>query len=374
MLRRVAIVLSMLGGVACASTPTVAPLGADPVVPGAGERVNVSHAYIVVDSSDSVREAFPTEKALVQSFVAAMPDGEYEVAGIAFGGYERQASAPEKFNRKNAQANADALEHLGEGTPLDRAILELQPLTQGKFGHGAVVIFSDGHPTDPIGRELDSEQVVAAARTLREGWEGRLCFYTVQVGDDAEGAAFLKRLSEATDCGGTRTLAGIQNVAALQNFEREIFFGAAPVVAAAPGDADGDGITDDKDQCPGTPLGVTPDGRGCWTLPGIQFAFDSADIKNVYDDRLDELTKVLRDNPGMKLAVDGHTDSVGPEGYNQGLSQRRAKSVHDYLVSKGIDDDRIHARGFGESRPAASNDTKEGRALNRRTELTALER
>ena len=74
------------------------------------------------------------------------------------------------------------------------------------------------------------------------------------------------------------------------------------------------------------------------------------------------------------VEVAGHTDSIGTEEYNEGLSQRRAQSVLDYLVEQGINASRMTAKGYGESQPIASNDTSEGRAKNRRTELVVLER
>ena len=76
----------------------------------------------------------------------------------------------------------------------------------------------------------------------------------------------------------------------------------------------------------------------------------------------------------MVVEVAGHTDSTGAEEYNQGLSERRANSVKDYLVSKGVQAQRLQAKGYGESMPVASNDTKEGRAENRRVELIVLDR
>ena len=147
------------------------------------------------------------------------------------------------------------------------------------------------------------------------------------------------------------------------------------MTVALPGaDTDGDGIPDDIDQCPGTPNGVTPDGRGCWVVPGLRFAFDKSDIKPRYHEHLANMVRVLRENPGMRIRIDGHTDSVGAEEYNQGLSERRAAAVRNYLTSQGIDASRVTAKGFGEKAPAYTNETEEGRAGNRRTEITALER
>jgi OOP family OmpA-OmpF porin len=377
MVRRFAIALSLLGGIACASSPEVSPISVSPVVPGSNERVNVSHVYVLVDSSSSIAQDFAAQKATVQSLAAAMPDGDYQVAAIAFGGYERQSQGLNPFDRENLKQGAANLRFLSEGTPLDRVITELTPETQGKFGRGQVVVFSDGLPTDPVGREIDDETVIAAARQLRSDWEGELCFHTVQTGNDPEGAAFLTKLSQATSCGSARSLSSIQTADALQAFEREIFFGraavVAPVVRGVAGDADGDGVMDEDDQCPGTPGGATADGRGCWVVPGLQFAFDKADIKPRYEGDLQHIVRVLKENPGIEVRLDGHTDSTGAADYNQALSERRARAVEVYLEKNGIAAGRVSSRGFGESRPAYSNDTEEGQAKNRRTEITVLQ-
>lgn len=147
-----------------------------------------------------------------------------------------------------------------------------------------------------------------------------------------------------------------------------------PVVMAMPGDADGDGVTDDKDACPGTPKGVAVDDRGCWALSNaLLFDFDKAVVKNDYHHILDYTKEAFDAFPNMKVQVDGHTDSTGPDAYNQNLSERRAKAVMNYLIKTvGIDASRLTAVGFGESKPAYPNDTKENRAKNRRVEFTPV--
>lgn len=370
MLRRVALVSCLLGGLACA-TPSVAPLGAGPITAGPGERVAVTHSYLIVDSSESVTEAFPTEKALVESFVAAMPDGRYDAGSTVFGGYERQKEALAPFNRAASKANASEIEHLSEGTPIDRVLGEVGEDLAGKSGQAAVVIFSDGRPTDPVGREVAEQKVLDAAGALAQGYQGQVCLHTVHVGDDPAGAEFLRKLSARTGCGSARSLQSVMNVAALQNFEREVYLAsAAPAVAAAPRDSDGDGVMDDRDQCPGTPRGVKVDARGCWVIPNLRFAFDSSKIEPQYYDELNQIAEVLKANPSAAGFIDGHTDSVGTDEYNQGLSQRRAQAVLDYLVQAGVPASVLEARGFGESKPAFGNETADGRAGNRRVELS----
>lgn len=155
---------------------------------------------------------------------------------------------------------------------------------------------------------------------------------------------------------------------------------AAPVVvAAAPVDSDGDGVNDDRDQCPGTAAGTRVDATGC-PLPVTQvasiklkvnFDFDSTKVKEMYFNDISELAEFLKRFNDLQVDVEGHTDSVGPENYNQQLSQRRAQAVVDLLVNQhGISADRLEAVGYGEARPVASNDTSEGRAANRRVMAT----
>jgi OOP family OmpA-OmpF porin len=104
-------------------------------------------------------------------------------------------------------------------------------------------------------------------------------------------------------------------------------------------------------------------------LRGINFAFDSSKIEPEFEPVLDVAVQELRDNPTVNIEVAGHTDATGADDYNQGLSERRANSVVDYLVSKGIDRSRLSAAGYGESQPVADNSTRDGRAQNRRVEL-----
>jgi OOP family OmpA-OmpF porin len=271
-------------------------------------------------------------------------------------------------------ANVAAVERLREGTPLDRVFKEVGADLQGKSGQAAVVVFSDGNPTDPVGRQIDEQSVLDAAAGLATSYQGQVCIHTVHTGDDAAGAEFLRKLSATTGCGSARSASSVMNVAALQNFEREVYLAAAPAdVAAAPRDSDGDGVMDDVDQCPGTPAGVTVDPRGCWVIRNLRFAFDSSTIEPQYYDELNEVAARLKQvGPDVPIRIDGHTDSVGSDAYNQALSERRARAVHDFLVKAGVPDAQIETRGFGESQPAYSNADAEGRAGNRRTELSRL--
>lgn len=107
-------------------------------------------------------------------------------------------------------------------------------------------------------------------------------------------------------------------------------------------------------------------------LRNIFFDFDKATIRPESANELDRLIKLLTENPTIRIELGSHTDSKGSDDYNQKLSQQRSQSVVSYLISKGIAASRLEAKGYGETVPIATNDTDEGRQLNRRTEFKIL--
>ena len=145
-----------------------------------------------------------------------------------------------------------------------------------------------------------------------------------------------------------------------------------PACKQGPKDSDGDGVIDSQDRCPNTPKGATVNKVGCWIVKGLLFDFNKADIKPKYYKNLQEVIKVLKANPGLKVEIQGHTDNIGSAAYNMKLSLRRAQAVANYLVKHGISASRLKVKGYGFTRPVASNDTPEGRALNRRVQLKPL--
>ncbi len=130
-------------------------------------------------------------------------------------------------------------------------------------------------------------------------------------------------------------------------------------------------MCDAADKCPGTAAGAKVDSVGCpmeQTLK-LLFDFDSAELRPESITELERVVKFMGDVPFAKTMVEGHTDSKGSDEYNQKLSDRRAKSVFDYLTSRGVDPSRLSSVGKGESAPIADNATDEGRQENRRVML-----
>lgn len=147
-------------------------------------------------------------------------------------------------------------------------------------------------------------------------------------------------------------------------------------------DSDGDGIGDNVDACPtvagakmnkGCPE-VTKEVKEVMTraLKGVQFETNKDVLLPSSYPVLNEVVKVMMEHPEYKLAVDGHTDNVGEDEANMILSKKRAQAVGVYLMSKGIQADRLNVQGYGETQPKALNDTEDGKALNRRVEFKVV--
>jgi outer membrane protein OmpA-like peptidoglycan-associated protein len=144
-------------------------------------------------------------------------------------------------------------------------------------------------------------------------------------------------------------------------------------------DKDGDGVNDEEDKCPNE-IG-TASNNGCpeikeeikrkidYTAKNILFRSGSASMRSASYIPLNELIVVLKENPTIIITIEAHTDNMGTTQNNQLLSERRAKTVADYLILKGISADRVTWSGFGETLPIADNETENGRAQNRRVEF-----
>ncbi|MES2886229.1 MAG: OmpA family protein [Pseudomonadota bacterium] len=181
----------------------------------------------------------------------------------------------------------------------------------------------------------------------------------------------------------------------------------AEIVPVAAGDADNDGVPDDRDQCPETPAGATVDENGCpppeaapepapaadcippgpgepidlngckagdaIVLRGVTFELDSARLTPNAKVILDGVADALLAQQAIKAEIGGYTSSEGSEAHNQKLSERRAASVMEYLTGRGVTADRLTSQGYGEASPVSDNSTEDGRELNRRVELKVMD-
>ncbi len=153
--------------------------------------------------------------------------------------------------------------------------------------------------------------------------------------------------------------------------------------AGIPVDANGcpratdmDGVADYRDACARTPTGTRVDARGCplageriAIVTNINFDFDHTDVRDDVRKRLSRVIQLLKELPEVDVKIVGYTDDIGSAKYNLSLSLRRAESVRDYIVTRGIGGMRLSVAGRGKTEPLVSNSTPEGRAVNRRVEF-----
>ncbi len=222
----------------------------------------------------------------------------------------------------------------GRYTPMAPGMQKLDETLQRLSGDVAVIMFSDGEANrggDPV----------AEARAMKEKYGNRLCFHVVSLANKPEGEKVLQEIAQLNNCVYV-SAADLQNPEMLKNFVKDIFYDFKPVK------------------------------REVIILRGINFDFDKYNIKPEAQAILDSGVEILKKHPEIKIVIEGHTDSIGSEAYNQKLSEKRAKAVYDYFVKKGISPDRMKTVGYGETRPKADNSTEEGRAINRRVEIKVV--
>ncbi|VAW53595.1 Outer membrane protein A precursor [hydrothermal vent metagenome] len=142
-------------------------------------------------------------------------------------------------------------------------------------------------------------------------------------------------------------------------------------------DTDKDGVYDRLDECADSSSAFRVDEKGCSIIElefgGVNFELQSFELTQTSKDLLNDVVVTINASPELeKIEVSAHTDDKGPEKYNLKLSKQRAKEVRSYLIKKGVREDRLVSKGYGESQPIADNKTEEGRAKNRRVELTVI--
>jgi OOP family OmpA-OmpF porin len=340
----------------------------------------VDNFIVVFDASSSMRHKykgtpkFDIAKTIGNQMNQTIPELG-QTAGVRSFGHDPAVSknytellyGMETYSTANASGALATITKPGGFSPLGTALAAVTNDLDGLPGiHNAVIIVSDG---------MDMEPNIGQVQALKDKYGSSICFYPIQVGDAPEGKAFLQEVARIGDCGFFSTADDIIIGDGMAAFVEKVFLTkktmkpAAVPMKAAKNDSDGDGVYDDEDKCPGTPVGAKVNAMGCWTLDSVLFDFDKAEIKPEGFPLLDEIVVILKKNPAMSVELAGHTDNVGTEAYNMDLSMRRSNSVAAYLVSKGIMRNRLATTGFGFKKPVALNGTKFGRSLNRRVEL-----
>jgi OOP family OmpA-OmpF porin len=297
------------------------------------------------DQSGSMYMTYPgfnnwTKMALVKQTMGHMnsmiPELGYQGSIYLFAPFQ-EVLAPMVFEQvtfANAiQTIKDEQGIFNRRTPMGWGIADLNPVVGQIGGKIAVIVFSDGRHNLPWGTDpiVDAQAVIAA--------NPGVCFHVVSFATDPAAVDLLKRLAALNNCVFADGIALMQDPVLMDKFVREVFYDEIPEALI---------------------------------LRTVHFDFDKYNIKPIAAEILDGNAQVLQNNPDVNVMIEGHTDAIGSVEYNQGLSERRARSVYDYFVTKGVAPERMTTQGSSELKPIATNRTSQGRAINRRAEIHVM--
>ncbi len=325
------------------------------------------HFIVVFDASSSMGEVykgsvhaghskFDVAKDLVHRMNVTMPAMPIQGGMTAFGLDPNVSKhpttvvyGPTDYTQAGMEEGLSAIGMPGGTTPLGLGLASAGDMLKNASGDVAVILFSDGK------ENTTTTPAIEAAQALKQQFGPNLCLHTVFVGNTGQGRQLMSDLAAATDCGVAASADEIASSQGMADFVEKVFLAAAaPKPKPAPKPA---------------PL---PQPKISWILSGVNFDLNSDVVREDAKEILKSDIKILRENPQIRVEVQGHTCDLGAAEYNRNLSDRRAKSIKAYLVSQGVEENRLEARGYGEDRPRFPNDGEENRKKNRRVELVPL--
>lgn len=279
----------------------------------------------------------------------AIPALDYNSAVALFAPFEVQC-APKPYSEANVAAAVSGVDTdfpiFNRQTPMGNGLADVNPVLSQLSGKTALIIFTDGESN--IGSDP-----VAVAKDMAAKYGSNLCVHVVSYADSAKGQAVVDGIRSAFPCSVAADGATFADASALGQYARAVFYDE---VADAPAPAP-------------APVVVAPAPAKEVVTFNLNFGFDKYQITDEMIPVLEQAKMILEEDASATYEISGHTDATGTEEYNQGLSERRANSVMEWLVANGISKDRLEAKGYGELSPKYDNTTKEGRKLNRRVEI-----
>jgi OOP family OmpA-OmpF porin len=305
---------------------------------------------------DTGEKKIELAKQSVKAVNQEIPELDYQSSLLTFAPYSKMYPSEGAAGAYSTSDYGNAVDYVstnfniyGRLTPMGPDTYDLDPVLQNLSGKTAVIIVSDG--LDNLG--IDA---VEATRDIYNRYPGSVCFHVISFATKPEGEATLSRIAELRDCSvmvrGEDILGSEANA---EQFARDVFYDVV--------------IEKEKMEPEPEPTPqVEPEVEDVISLRSVHFDFDKSNIRPDMRPILDEAARLIKQEEG-DLMLEGHTDSIGTEEYNMGLGRRRANSVKQYLIDKGVDANRLDTKSYGESQPKYTNETAEGRALNRRVEL-----
>jgi OmpA-OmpF porin, OOP family len=319
---------------------------------------------------DPAYSKFEFAKGVSKAFNQTIPDfeltgmirtfGEPVYHSIHYGLDPKDNTKKLKYDRYEYGRGFDKIFQAKGASPLYGSLSEVSKDWFDDKGDIAVIVVSDGKDMD--------EREVQAAMDLKNRYGDRICIYTILIGNDPFGRSVMDRIAQSGKCGVALNGDQLLDKKRMEKFTRSVFLKRASKEYIA---MDGDGIPDWCDLCPGTKE-ATDAGWDLVIQADVLFDFDKYNLKPEGIAALEQITQYLKQNPMLNLHISGHTDNFGSMAYNITLSKQRALSGYNYLVNKGIAPQRLSMSWHSYTILVATNETPEGRALNRRLEFEFL--
>ena len=349
----------------CATAPPMAPFSPMDLngKVRSGDYVAKPDAFVVVfDGSSSMGEAykgslntgnskFAVAKDLVDRMNKTMPALPMQGAIVAFGLTKKPTTTVyglTDYAQDSMGQSLGAISKPAGTTPMGMGLAEASALLKDTSGEVAIIVFGDGEENTITTGALD------AANALKEAFGDRACLYTVFVGNTDKGRKLMSDVAATSACGSATSADELASADAMAAFVEKVFLkkGMAKKPMAKP-----------------KPM---PQPKISWILSGVNFDLGKDVVRPDAKEIMKNDIKILKENPQLRVEVQGHTCDLGPAEYNRNLSERRAQALKAYLISQGIAADRLTARGYGEDRPRFPNDVEANRAKNRRAELVPM--
>lgn len=235
-------------------------------------------------------------------------------------------------------------------TPMGDGLSDISPVIGQLSGKTALILYTDGESNKGV-------DPVAEAKALYSKYGSNLCVHVVSYADTPLGQQTIDGIRALNGCSVVVEAKSLESDAAMTQFAKDVLYeevqpAPKPVAVVAP-----------------APVPApAPVAKEVITF-NLLFGFDKSAITDEMVPVLEQAKMILEEDSSVNFVVAGHTDSTGPDEYNQGLSERRAASVKNWLVKNGVSAARLQAVGYGETQAKYDNGTREGRKLNRRVEL-----
>ncbi|KPA11899.1 flagellar motor protein MotB [Candidatus Magnetomorum sp. HK-1] len=330
------------------------------------------HVMFILDSSLSMATNMYGEnklayaKKLLNRINQTMPKMHIKSALRTFGNANRPAEfrtdlvyGPAPHSSEDLSCTINTINRASGMSALPQALLAVKDDFKDVSGHISIIVVTDG--------ELMRSPTKRALLSLKEQFKQQFSLYPIVI--NSKNNKVMREMTKIAEQGFVAHADDIFSPENMATYVNKVFLSRIRHK-----DKDGDGIADDKDNCPSTPAGARVTVNGCWIIGNIHFNSDSWSVRAEMHPYLDEIVAILENNPNLWMEVQGHTDHTGTAIHNYELSKNRALAVMNYLIRKGISSDRLTSTGYGSTRPIESNKSESGKALNRRVELKPIQK